>query len=278
TRSAANTNNQSRTRNPTLVSCTTSSGTCCVSSRLLASNLRCPPPPGCRRSHRSLARPPLCGTRVGSPCRTPKNGRSALGAEHQRRVADPDDVAVGELPGLHRGAVHRGAVGGTDVRQRRALAVPGDLEVTTRDTGVGKPEVGILASADHVAALLERVGPVRTVVELQDGCELTVPGRRHAATRVAALLLSVRVATTGRGRRSLGGVTTGRARRSRITLVIAGLAVALVIAAGLPVTLVVTRLPIALVIAAGLPVTLVVARLPIALVIATGLPVTLVVT
>lgn len=62
--------------------------------------------------------------------------------------------------------------------------------MTARDTGVGEPEVRVLATAHDVATLLQGVRPVRAVVQLQARRELT--RRRRGA--VATLLLRVRVA------------------------------------------------------------------------------------
>src|SRR5699024_5781119 len=128
----------------------------------------------------------------------------------------------------------RGAVGGTDVGERRALAVPGDFQVAAGHPGVRHPEIGLLASADHVAALFERVRTVRTVVDLECGCPLSAGARWWRWPRgwtgwLAGRLsggLAVRIAlcwvTAGRTRRpgrlavgvTLCWVTAGRTRRS----------------------------------------------------------------
>ena len=68
-------------------------------------------------------------------------------------MSGADDIAVGELPILDGRPVDQGAVGGTEVRQHGRLAVPPDLDVAARDTGVGQAEVRVLAAADDVAAL-----------------------------------------------------------------------------------------------------------------------------
>src|SRR5882757_9919131 len=169
TRSAASTNNQSRARNPALVSCNTSTGTCCV-----------------RSAHR-LGRP-------GKPGRAPwwarptvnQVGCSALAAEHQRRVADADHVAVRELPSLHRLAVHRCPVCRTEISEHGTLQVPGDFQVPARHARVRQPEIGVLAPADDVAALLELVVPVRAVIKLQARGQLArtrLHGRRRVTLR-----------------------------------------------------------------------------------------------
>lgn len=113
--SAATTNSQSRRRKPALVSCSTSSGTrYVVSARWLGSTLR---------------------------------------TEDERRMPDPDHVAIGELPGLYRGAVDRRAVGGAEVGKRRCPAVPGDLEVPPGHASVRQPELCLLAPAHDRGAL-----------------------------------------------------------------------------------------------------------------------------
>src|SRR3981081_3528962 len=148
-------NNQSRTRNPALVSCITSSGTCSERSRLPVDLLR-----------------------------------SALGAEHQGRVAAADHVTLRELPSLPRVSVHCGPIRRTEIREHRTLPIPGDLQVPPRDAGVGQSEVGFLAPANHVAALVHCVRPVRTVVQLQRGRELarTVLPRRSIALVVTLVI------------------------------------------------------------------------------------------
>ena len=86
------------------------------------------------------------------------------------------------------------------------------------DPGVREPEVGVLAAADHVAALLERVAPVRAVVQLQARGELTV-----AALRGGRLVAGLRVRVR-RGRLAVRLLTTGVT-----ALVVAGLLLAAVL-------------------------------------------------
>ena len=81
-------------------------------------------------------------------------------------MADSDDVAVSELPFLHRGVVHGGAVGGVQVGQHGDIAVPADLHVPTRDAGVGEPELGVLTAADDIGALTQLEGAVAAVLEV----------------------------------------------------------------------------------------------------------------
>lgn len=168
-----------------------------------------------------------------------------------------DDVTVRELPGLHRGAVHGRAVRRPDVGERRALAVPGDLQVTARDTGVGEPEVRVLATAHDVATLLQGVRPVRAVVQLQARRELT----RRRGGAVATLLLRVRVALPASAVRLLLAVLVVAA----LLLLAAVLVVATLLVAALVVPAALLGLRVtALVVAAtlgGLGVTLVVATL-----------------
>src|SRR5437879_9456850 len=161
TRNAAYTNNQSRARNPALVSCITSSGTGCDCSRL--------------DEH--------ANTHTWTSVRPGPSYRSALAAEHQRRMADADDVAVRELPSLHWLTVHRRAIGRTEVSKHGTLTIPGDLQVPPGHAGVGQPEVRVLAATHHVAALLQRVVAVRAVVELQAGLHLPGAGL-HGGRRV----------------------------------------------------------------------------------------------
>src|ERR1700731_2951951 len=115
-----------------------------------------------------------------------------------------DHISVGELPILHGGTVDERAIGGTQIREHRGLAVPADLDVPARDTGVGQPEVGVLAAADDVAAFPELVSAAAAVIQLQGGgvartglCATAVRGRR-----VAGLLrvgLAVAALVGGRG-------------------------------------------------------------------------------
>src|SRR5688500_1239735 len=70
----------------------------------------------------------------------------------------------------------------------------------TGDTGVGQPELGGLAAADHVGAFAQLVGAAAAVVELQ--------GHRGATGRVVALPVTGPVAA-GRGRRSAVVVAAG---------------------------------------------------------------------
>ena len=89
-------------------------------------------------------------------------------------MADADDVALRELPSLHWRAVHRGAVGRTEISEHRILPVPGDFQVAPGDTRVREAEVGFLPTSYDVSTLLEVVRAVGTVVEVQRRVELTV--------------------------------------------------------------------------------------------------------
>src|SRR5690606_35441425 len=129
---------------------------------------------------------------------------------------------------------------GTDVGERRALAGPGDFQVAARDTGVRQPEVGVLATADHVASMLEAVRTVRAVLQLQDGGQLAV--RLHRGRRVPALVVTTTLVVAGLPVAALV-VTT--------TLVVAGLPVAALV---VTTTLVVAGLPVAALVVPGLPV------------------------
>src|SRR5262249_33550222 len=119
---------------------------------------------------------------------------ASVHADDDLRVPKADDVAVGQLPLLHRCVVHGGAVGGVEVRQQRGLAVPSDLEVATRDTGVGQPELCVLAAADDVGALAQLLCAATAVVGLKrDACvaDRPVVVLGVAAGGVAALAVLV---------------------------------------------------------------------------------------
>src|SRR5690606_40495194 len=121
-----------------------------------------------------------------------------------------------------------------DVGERRALAVPGDLQVPTRDARVRQAEVGVLAAAHDVAALLERVVAARAVVELQHRRQRTRgstrgraggTGRRRVGAALAVRVLGRLAVGVGLRSRRLCRVAPGRARRSRVSLVVTGLSV-----------------------------------------------------
>ena len=130
------------------------------------------------------------------------------------RVSQPDDIAVGQLPFLHGRVVDGGAVGGVQVGQQRDLAVPPNLQVAARHTGVGQPELRVLAAADDVGALAQLVGTPAAVVELQsDGGA----GRGVAALPVAACR-SRRPRRAGRSRSRGGGFGVSAAGRRTVAL------------------------------------------------------------
>src|SRR5882757_9486447 len=219
TRSATNTNNQSRARNPALVSCSTSSGT-----RDVLRFLMCPTPAKAAGFQERLSLRPV----------------------DERRVANPDDVTVGQLPGLHRVSVDRSAVGRAQIRERGGVPVPVDLEVAAGDAGVRKPEVRLLAAADHRGAAVQLEAPVRPVVNGQRGA------RALLVTLVIALLAVTLVVV------ALLGVPL---------LVVALVVVALLLVPGLGVPL----LGVALLVVPGLAVAL----LRVALLVVPGLAVAL---
>ena len=73
-----------------------------------------------------------------------------------------------------------------EVAHQRDLTVPPDLQMATGHTGVGKPELSVLAAADHVGAFAQLVRTTTAVVELQrDG---------GTAGRVVALAVTAAVA------------------------------------------------------------------------------------
>ncbi len=123
-------------------------------------------------------------------------------------MAQPDHVAIGELPLLHRRVVDRRAVRRIEVGQQCHLAVPADFQVTTRNTGVGQAELSVLAAADDVRALTQLVGAAAAVVELQ----------RDGGAGRGVVALAVAVATglrAGRSRIRRPGVRRIPARRIR---------------------------------------------------------------
>ena len=67
--------------------------------------------------------------------RVPESGVASVQTNDDLGMAQPDDVAVGELPFLDRCVVDRGAVGRVQVLQHRDLSVPADLQMPTRDPG-----------------------------------------------------------------------------------------------------------------------------------------------
>src|ERR1700744_4720691 len=107
------------------------------------------------------------------------------------RVAQPDHIAVGQLPLLNRRVVYGGAVGGIEVGQQRDMAVPPNLQMATRHTGVRQPELCILAAANDVRAFAQLIGAPAAVVELQRD--------RRAGRRIAALLPVASVTAGVRG-------------------------------------------------------------------------------
>src|ERR1700736_4622428 len=149
-------------------------------------------------------------------------------ADDDLGIPEADLVPVGQLPLLHRGVVYSGAVGGVEVRQQGRLAVPPDLEVATRDTRVGQPELCVLSPADDVGALPQLVGAATAVVELERDVGVAcgpVVVLAVAAGRVAALAVLVLA--------GLGSAIPAR----RVVAAIVGLAVLGLAVLGLPVGL-----------------------------------------
>src|ERR1700742_2097447 len=110
----------------------------------------------------------------------PSRPTGSMNVDDDLRVSQPDYIAIGQLPLLNRRVVDGGAVGGVEVGQQRDLAVPPNLQVATRHTGVRQPELGVLAAADDIRAFTQLVGAPAAVVELQRD--------RRARWRVAGLL------------------------------------------------------------------------------------------
>src|ERR1700759_4547041 len=82
----------------------------------------------------------------------------SMDVDDDLRVAQPDHVTVCQLPLLDRRVVDGGAVGGVEIRQQRDVAVPTNLQVAARHTGVRQPELGVLAATDDVGAVAQLVG------------------------------------------------------------------------------------------------------------------------
>src|ERR1700761_8525480 len=161
-------NSHNSIRNPARVSCSTSP---CIWRPLR---------PGAAR----FGCPNIATSRYldGGRCGLKLDGFATHGSmnmDDDLRVAQPDHVAVCQLPLLHRRVVDGGAVGGVEVRQQRDVTVPPDLQVAARHTGVRQPELGVLAATDDVGAVAQLVGAPAAVVELQ--------GDRGPRGRVAAL-------------------------------------------------------------------------------------------
>ena len=147
-------------------------------------------------------------------------GQRSVHADDDLGMAQPDHVAIGELPLLHRRVVDRRAVRRIEVGEQCHLTVPADFQVTTRNTGVGQAELSVLPTADHVRTLTQLVGAAAAVVELQcDG---------GAGRRVVALAVAV---TTGRGLAVVVSAALGFAV-SRLGVSGTGLAVAPVVGLG----------------------------------------------
>jgi hypothetical protein len=92
---------------------------------------------------------------------------SSMDMDDDLRVTQPDHIAVGQLPFLDRCIVDGGAVGGVEIGQQRNVAVPANLQVATRHTGVRQPELRVLAAADDVGAFAQLVSASTAVIELQ---------------------------------------------------------------------------------------------------------------
>ena len=174
-----------------------------------------------------------------------------MDADDDLGVSETDHIAVGQLPLLHRRVVHGGAVGGVEIGQQRDLTVPADLQMPTGNAGVGQPELGVLAAADHVGALAQLIGPPAAVVELKGDC--------GATGRVVAL--PVACAITGRGAGGSGVVVaacrglavTRLAVACRLPVVLAAVVgLAVLLAAVLPAAVALVAVAAALIGIAGL--------------------------
>src|SRR5580693_10551418 len=102
------------------------------------------------------------------------------------------------------------------------MAVPTDLQVAARHTGVRQPELGILAATDDVGAVAQLVGAPAAVVELQGDRG----PRGRVAPAVAAALggLTILVVTP---RRLAVAAAVCRSGRLAVTAVVGLLAVVL---------------------------------------------------
>src|ERR1700733_8590547 len=131
----------------------------------------------------------------------------SMDVDDDLRVPQPDHITVGQLPLLHRRVVDGGAVGGVEVGEQRHLAIPTDLQVATRHTGVRQPELRVLTTADDVGAFAQLVGAPASVVELQGD---RGPRKEIAALPVPAIAaglcgLAVVVVASGLGVPAAGG-------------------------------------------------------------------------
>src|SRR5215218_4703121 len=131
---------------------------------------------------------------------------ASVDADDDLGVSETYHIAVSQLPVLNRCVVHGGAVRGVEIGQQCDLAVPADLQMPAGNAGVGQPELGVLAAADHVGAFAQLIGPPAAVVELE--------GDRGAACREVALPVAGAVAT---GRRRRSGVVVAAARGLAVT-------------------------------------------------------------
>src|SRR5215213_6078368 len=104
--------------------------------------------------------PPLASPSSGGPSQAAS--RAVLPVD-QYRVPDADDVAVHERLAADAPPVDEGAVGGAEILDGGGAAVEDDVHVLAADPGVGQPDVGLGAAADHVAPGGQLVSRARAV-------------------------------------------------------------------------------------------------------------------
>lgn len=110
-------------------------------------------------------------------------------------MPDADDVAIGELPGLHGRSVDGAAVGGAEVVHHGNLAIEVDVDMPSGNGGVRQPEGRVLAAADDVRTVQQLVGAVGAVVHPQHCAQ--VGGRLlELLLAVSALVVSGLVVLT----------------------------------------------------------------------------------
>src|SRR3712207_7832004 len=102
-------------------------------------------------SHSSNRKPKrkICST-ISAVTGTRPASRAVLPAD-QHRVADADDVAVGERLAGDGPAVDQGAAGRPEVLRDRRAVVQDDAGVLVAQPGFREPAVGVAAAADEVA-------------------------------------------------------------------------------------------------------------------------------
>src|SRR5688572_22063298 len=127
------------------------------------------------------------------------------------RVADADDVAVGQGQAADAPAVDQRPVGRAEILDGGRAAVQDDVHVLAADAGVGQPDVGLGPAADHVAPGGQLVAGARPV----DDEHVRDPGARTSATDDGGALLAG-VGGDAAAQRREWGERRVRCRRRRV--------------------------------------------------------------